>query len=292
MNKLTRLLLLLAVGAALAGCKAGRDAYAVTTGDTLIRFQTDSTDKIDSEVAISGLDSGETLQQIDFRPSNGRLYGVTSRARVVTLDPATGAATLLSSVPFTSDALADIVMDVNPQGDYLRVIATDTTATASSGTRTYLNARIDPNTGAMISNDSSTLSYVTNDVNFGETPQLAAIAHSNNRGSATSTVEYGLEINTQSLVRITTAGVLTTIGTVGRAFTASGGFDIVRDRGDNDGDAGLPYAALSSAGGSAKFCDLDLGAGAASSCSDIGNSRQVRSIAVVLEPPKRSGFQR
>ena len=290
MKNLLRALMIVALGVWLAGCKAGRDAYAVTSTDTLIKFKTDNTSKIDSEVPITGLASGETLQQIDFRPSNGLLYGVTSQARVVTVDTGSGVATPVGTVPFTSDSLANIAMDVNPQGDYLRVIALDTTATTSNGVRTYFNARLDPSTGAITTNDSTTLSFKTNDTNAGETPSIVAIAHTNDRTNATSTTLYGLEFNSQSLVSIATSGVLTTIGPVGTSFSESAGFDIVRKRGDNDGDTGVPYVSLSQASGNAKFYDIDLAKGTASSSSDIGSNRQIRSIAVVLDPPKSSGF--
>ncbi|GAC1632398.1 MAG: hypothetical protein NVS9B10_26870 [Nevskia sp.] len=291
MNKLIKALLLVTAGLWLVGCKAGRDVYAVTTNDTLIKFQTDKPDNIDSEVAITGLDSGETLRQIDFRPNGGLLYGITSKARVVTVNTGSGAARLLSTTPFTTDTLSRIAFDVNPQGDYLRVVATVSPQPGTgTGTPAYFNARLDPTTGAVITVDSRTLSYQTNDKNFGETPQIAAIAHTNDRSNASSTVEYGLELTTQTLVRITTAGVLTTIGSLNHGFTENAGFDIVRDRGDRDGDAGLPYAVLSEAGGSARFYDVDLGKGGAGSDKAIGGSRQIRAVAVTLDPPKRSGF--
>ncbi len=288
MKNLFRILLIVAAGFWLAGCKASRDVYAVTTTDTLIKFQSNNAGTINSEVPITGLDSGETLQQIDFRSNGEALYGVTSNARVVTINTGTGVCTLLSTIPFAT-GLTNIVFDVNPQGDYLRVIAS---APPPSGTTTptFFNARIDPTTGALISVDSTTLQYVTNDTNFGTIPQLVGIAHTNNRLNATSTTLYGLELETQSLVRITNAGVLTTIGTVNQSFTANAGFDIVRNRGDNDGDAGAGYDGLSQAAGNASFFDQDLTTGGASGSDTIGGNRQIRSIAVVLDPPKSSGF--
>lgn len=290
MNKLLQALVIIGAGLWLTGCKAGRDVYAVTTTNTLIKFQSDNSGKIDSEVAISGLASGETLQQIDFRPNGGALYGITNQARVVTVNTGTGAVTVLSAAPFTSDTLTTIAFDVNPQGDYLRVIGTVAPSSGST-TTTYFNGRLDPTTGALISNDSTTLSYQTNDTNFGEIPQIVAIAHTNDRSNASSTTDYGLEVTTQTLVSISLGGVLKTVGPIGHAFNSNAGFDIVRDRGDNDGDTGLPYLALSEAGGSARFFDrLDFTSGNASSDSAIDGSRQIRSIAVSLEPPKRNGF--
>ena len=46
-----------------------------------------------TRVAISGLQSGETLVGIDVRPATGVLYGIGSTSRVYTLNTSTGVAT-------------------------------------------------------------------------------------------------------------------------------------------------------------------------------------------------------
>lgn len=294
MNNLIRALLIVGGGLWLAGCQQGRDAYAVTTTDTLIKFQTDNPSKLDSEASITGLDAGESLLQIDYRATDGLLYGLTSADRIVTVDPDTGATTRVGSAPVTSDdgnrPLINPVLDVNPQNDYLRIIATRAAIGGGAGATEFFNARIDPATGAVTQADSTTLRFNDNDDNVGETPSLVAIAHSNNRDNATSTTEYGLEQTTQTLVRVTTSGVLTTIASLNRGFTANAGFDIVRNRGDNDGDSGFAYVALADANGSARLYNFDLTDGSATSGTSIGDNRQIRSLAVSLNPPKRSGF--
>mgnify|MGYP000570685428 CR=1 FL=1 len=84
---------------------------------------------------------------------------------------------------------------------------------APGGSATATNIlRINPETGALIQSDGTVLRYNDSDTNDGEIPQLAAIAHSNNDIDATTTTLYGLEFTTQSLVRVTNAGVLTTLG--------------------------------------------------------------------------------
>ena len=45
-----------------------------------------------TDVAVSGLASGETLVAIDVRPADGVLYGLTSAGRLVPIDTATGTA--------------------------------------------------------------------------------------------------------------------------------------------------------------------------------------------------------
>lgn len=291
---LLRAVALLAAATAISGCMEGRDAYAVTDSGTMIKFQTDDPGSIDNEVTITGLDNGETLLQIDFRIENGTLYGLTSSNRIATIDVDTGVATLVSATPFVSDAtLTQPVMDINPALDFIRVIDYQT---GTSETDTSI-LRVDPDTGALIQSDGVELRYNDSDDNDGETPQLAAIAYSNNDADATTTTLYGLDFTTQNLVRITNAGVLTSLGVLDRQFVASAGFDIVRERGDNPDELGIAYVAIAERNGSARFYELDLSDGNTSDTASntggatIGGDRQIRSVAVSPSPPKRDGLQ-
>lgn len=292
---LLRAVALLAAAAAITACTDGRDAYAITDSGTMISFQTDDPGSIDNEVTITGLDSGETLLQIDFRPETGALYGLTSSNRIATVDAATGLATLVSATPFlTAPAtLNQPVMDFNPAQDFIRVIDYQ-----PGGSATATNIlRINPETGALIQSDGTVLRYNDSDTNDGEIPQLAAIAHSNNDIDATTTTLYGLEFTTQSLVRVTNAGVLTTIGILDRQFVTTAGFDIVRERGDNPEDLGTAYVAIAERNNTARFYEIALadgntsGAATNTSGATIGGDRQIRSLAVSPTPPKRDGFQ-
>lgn len=278
MKNLIRTLVIVAGGIWFAGCQQGRDAYAVTTTDTLIRFDTAKPNNISAEMPITGLAAGETLRQIDFRPANKVLYGITSANRLVTVNTTTGATTAVGAGPFTTNPLAAAVMDFNPVGDYLRVI------NFVSGGANNSIFRVNADTGVIIQTDGNgTLTFATNDAHQGEVPQLAAIAHSNNKSDATSTTLYGLDITTQGLVSITVGGVLTTIHTTSRGFTANAGFDIVPN---ND----KAYVAIADRTGVARFYNFSLTDGSVTSGNDIGSNRQVRSIAVTLDEPKRSGF--
>lgn len=291
---LLRAAVLLVAAAAITGCMDGRDAYAVTDSGTMIKFQTDDPGSIDNEVTVTGLDSGESLLQIDFRPETGALYGLTSRNRIATIDADTGLATLVSATPFlTAPATLNLpVMDFNSAQDFIRVIDYQ-----PGGSTTATNIlRINPETGALIQSDGTVLRYNDSDTNDGEIPQLAAIAHSNNDVDATTTTLYGLEFTTQSLVRITNAGVLTTLGVLDRQFVSTAGFDIVRERGDNPEDLGIAYVAIAERNNTARFYEIDLadgntsGAAANASGATIGGDRQIRSLAVSPSPPKRNGF--
>ncbi len=280
MTSIRRLLLILAVGFVLGGCKTqGRDAYAITSTDTLITFDTENASSISNEATITGLDAGETLLQIDIRPSNKTLYGITSNNYLVTVDPATGVATRVGTTQFTqsTEPLTAPLMDFNPASDYLRVIS------YQSGATNNAIIRVNPDTGAFIQTDGSTLSYIVGDINEGEAPQLVALAYSNNLSDATTTTLYGLDFTVGSLVRVTTTGSLTTIAALDTGFTTGAGFDIV----PNDDKA---YVAIADSGGSARIFRLDLSDGSTSSASTIGDGVQIRSLAVTLDEPKQTGF--
>lgn len=281
---LLRVAALVTAGLVLAGCQDGRAAYAVTSTNTLISFQTDNATKIDNEVSFTGLAAGETVVQIDFRPANETLYGLTSNNRIVTIDPASGAATLVSPTPFTTATLVSPVMDVNAIDDYLRVIS------SASGSTAAFNARINPTSGVVIQTDAAPI-FDPDDVNDGEVPQLAAIAYTNSRTNATTTTLYGLEVTTQTLVRITNAGVLTTVGALDRGFVAQAGFDIVRERGDqNNDEVGTPYVIIAPRGGTSRFYNFNLSSANTSQEDRIDGDRIIRSLAVDLSPPERNGF--
>lgn len=294
LRHLMRVVVILAAGAVLGACKEGRDAYAITDSGTLIKFQTDKPGSLDSEQTISGLGDGESILQIDFRPETEVMYGLTSTGRIATIDPENGVATLVNATTFlpAGVTLNQPVMDINPAQDFIRVIDYQP---AGSATSTNI-LRVDPLTGSLLQSDGTVLRFNDSDTNDGEVVQLAAIAHTNNDIDATTTTLYGLEFNTQSLVRITNAGVLTTIGVLDRGFVATAGFDVVRERGDQPEDIGTAYIAIAERNNTSRFYEISLTDGNTSSTgsgtngSEIGSGRQIRSLAVSPKLPKRNGF--
>lgn len=270
-------LFILLSAALLGGCNKSRTAYALTgDGSTILKFDIEKPKTIDATVAVSGLISGETLWQIDYRRADGALYGITSGNRVVIVDPGTGACTYVGatdtstgfSTQFTSAVLTRPVMDVNPVGDYLRVIDTSTSH----------NIQVGPDDAA--GSDSNTaLAYGTNDTNAGTSPDLVAIAHDNNVSSPDTTTLYALDMSTYSLVSIT-SNTLTTVGETNYTFTSSAGFDIV----PNDNKA---YVILSKPSGTARVLTISLSDGSVNDKDQLGDgSYQVRSLAVSLDEPK------
>ena len=86
------------VGAqATASSVCGETIFALTANNRLISFSSSQPGTLLSNVAISGLQPGESLIGIDFRPKNRLLYGVTNKSSIYTIDPATGAAACRAS---------------------------------------------------------------------------------------------------------------------------------------------------------------------------------------------------
>src|SRR5918999_4220989 len=74
---------------------------ALTESNKLQRIETTEPKFIQSETIVTGLQPGEKLLAIDFRPSTGQLYGVTDFSRLYVINPTTGVATLVGPGSFS-----------------------------------------------------------------------------------------------------------------------------------------------------------------------------------------------
>jgi Domain of unknown function (DUF4394)/Calx-beta domain/Domain of unknown function (DUF4214) len=202
--------------------------YGVTFFNNLIAFERANPSTLYSRVPITGVQPGERILGIDFRPSTGVLYGLGNTSRLYTIDTTTGVATEVGVGPF-SPALSgtDFGFDFNPVVDRIRVVS-----------NTDQNFRLDPDTGAVIGPDT-TLAYEGSDPNAAADPNVTSLAYTNNTAGATSTTLYGIDSNLDALVRVGSpggtptspnSGQLFTVGTLGsRTFNFGGvtGFDIL-----------------------------------------------------------------
>ena len=171
-------------------------AYGVTaSGLFMVRFDTATPGTLDDVVAFTGLQSGERIAGIDFRPRTGQLYGLgvqpgggNDTIRAYVIDPATGAAEVVTSAPFTVLSATGYGMAFNPRVDRIRVVNNDVDD----------NFRINPNNGARA--DSP-----VNDTNLA-VGTVAAVAYDRSFDSAPGvpTTVYAIEA----------AGNLCTIGGV------------------------------------------------------------------------------
>lgn len=187
---------------------------ALSNGNTLARFSQNTINSI-NEVTITGLANGETIRNIDFRPANGLLYGVSSANRLYTINVNTGAATAVGNAGAFTVGGAALGMDFNPQVDRLRLV-----------TDTDQNLRVNPNDGSLTATDTN-LAYAAGDANFGQNPNIVGSAYSNNFVGATATTLFGIDSNRDVLVtQNPNTGALTTVGSLGIDVTNVLGFDI------------------------------------------------------------------
>ena len=128
---------------------------------------------------------------IDFRPADGKLYALTSTARLYTVDANTGAATLKATLAADpADATAPYAglvgttnsVDFNPVADRLRVLS-----------ETGQSLRINVDTGATTTDG---------EVNRAGTPAtVVAAAYSNSFAGTTTTTLFDLDANSDVLAR-------------------------------------------------------------------------------------------
>jgi len=222
----------------------------LTTTNQLVAFDPKAPNTITSTTPISGLGAGETVVGIDTRPKDGALYALTGAGKVYTVDPATGAATLKTTLvadpadatnPFTALAGTVFSVDFNPQADRMRVVSNN-----------GQNLRINVDTGNTFSDG---------DINrSGTAPMLLASAYTNSFDGATSTMLFNLDAASDVLTQQAPPndGTLANIGALGVDISGMASFDI------GGGANGLALAALrSGASGPFTLYSVSLATGAA-----------------------------
>ncbi len=230
-------------------------AYAYTSLDQLISFDTASPGNLISAIAITGLQNSESLLGIDFRPANGLLYALGNSSRLYTINPNTGAATQVGSGQFTTLLNGTTFgFDVNPVADRIRVVSD-----------LDQNLRLNPNDGTVVVD--SVLNYASGDPFFGQSPNVNGAAYANNVPGAATTTLYVLDSlqNSLGIQNPPNNGTLTTVGLLGIDPSRFNGFDI-------SGLTGFGYAATpaSSGGSAADLYRINLTTGLATLLGHIG----------------------
>jgi trimeric autotransporter adhesin len=250
--------------------------YAVTASGKLISFNFFTPSAINSNLNITGLQPGELLVGVDFRPRTGQLFGVTNQSRVYTINTLTGAVTQVGTVPFTPGVTGGAYgVDFNPVVDLIRVVTN----------LDDQNLRVNPNTGAVAGVDT-TLAFAAGDANAGANPNLVGSAYTNSYSGATTTTLYGIDSDLNILVTQGTAagvsppvspntGQLFTVGQLGVDTTEMVGFDIAAPGNSALASLTTPGATTSS------LYWIDLPTGMATLISQIGGGEPIRDIAIV-----------
>jgi hypothetical protein len=265
----------------------GRQLFSVVVGLTannvLVSFDNARPNVVLDRQKVTGLDRGDRLVGIDYRPATGTLYGVGRGESVYTINAVTGVATKIGSgldTPLSDTASYGV--DFNPVVDRLRVVNTE-----------EQNLRINQLTGAIVDSDlvtagtqlDTSLVYNGADVSAGINPQIAAAAYTNSFAGASTTTLYALDAATGNLVTVggvngtpsPNGGLLNTVGSLGVSFTSVAGFDIA-----TQGGVETAYAVLKVAGQpGTRLYTVNLGTGASTFVSRVGGGAALNDIAVM-----------
>jgi hypothetical protein len=248
--------------------------YAIDDQNNLFTFDNQSPQNIITGTFVTGLKPNEHLTNIDFRSVDGVLYGVGSSYQVYTINPATGVATPrpASFGPVQGNSFG---MDLNPVTDLMRFYSD-----------TDNNVRIDPNSGLVVDTDPN-LAYAPGDPNAGKNPSVVGAGFTNSVNPLPlnpTTTLYGIDSNTDSLVRVGSVGGSPISGNTGQLFTVGTlgtdtgnfvGFDISANN--------IGFASLLSPGSSAsRLYAVDLATGHATDQGQIIGG--VRVVDIATEP--------
>ncbi|KUG09343.1 DUF4394 domain-containing protein [Solirubrum puertoriconensis] len=184
--------------------------YALAGGVRLDAYSTQHPETSLGSVSITGLQAGETILAIDFRPATGQLYGVGSTSRLYVINPQSGAARAIGSGPFTPALTGKLAgFDFNPTVDRIRLV-----------TDAGQNLRLNPETGLVAAVDGA--------INGAPGAMLAGAAYTNNVAGATTTTLYDIDVAAQMLYKQTPPndGTLVPVGSLKLRITGEGGFDI------------------------------------------------------------------
>jgi hypothetical protein len=266
-------------------------------GNTLIGVDSADPRTILATVKVKkGLQKGETLRGIDFRPADNKLYAVGSSDRLYTIDVTTGVATAVGASTFAPPLNGgELGIDFNPVADVLR-----------SEAQTGQNVRISPANGIVFDSDPEAAgmqidgvpTYDAADPNVGKTPAVVDIAYTNSdTNGATATTLFAIDATQDLLVRqgspdglpvSPNTGTLFTVGSLGIDADAAGGFDIFTD----SSGANSAFAALSPVAKKqqpSQLYSVNLDTGAATSLGQIGKSKKP-TLDLAAPLPGRSFF--
>lgn len=201
----------------------------VLSGNNLSRINPAAPNTLVGTTPITGLNAGENVLGMDFRPANGLLYALTSNARLLTVNPDTGAGTAVATLvadstdttlPFTALLGTTFSVDFNPVPDRLRVISD-----------LGQSLRINVATGATITDG---------DINRTVPASVTGAAYANNFAGTTSTTLYDVDALTDVLAMQNPPndGTLVNVGVLGIDVSGNAAIDIA------GGDNGLALGAF------------------------------------------------
>ena len=239
----------------------------LTTDNRLVTFKTTTPGTLDTNVAVTGLQGGESIIGIDVRPANGRLYAVTDAARLYTIDATTGAATAAGMLsadaadatnPFAMLSGAAFGVDFNPMADRLRIVSD-----------AEQNLRANADTGATTTDATLTRGAFA----------VTAAAYTNNFAPSPSTTLYVIDTQNDRLLTQNPPnnGTLNDVGALGIDAGAVNGFEIV--------GPDTAVAVLSTATAPVALYTINLTTGAALLVGNVTTPQASDRITGISAPP-------
>jgi hypothetical protein len=201
--------------------------WALDAAGGLARIDTDTRKAMPAR-KVQGADGA--LLAIALRPADGKLYALTAKGQLVSVDPATAMAREVARLDKPLDGAARTTINFNPVVDRLRVVS-------SSGG----NWRIHPDTGAVTVDGG--LKYAPESAYADAAPMVTAGAYSNHMAGATETALYTLDarLGLMNVQMPPNDGVQQPRGRLNVPVPARAGFDILAD--GQGGNAGYVVAA-------------------------------------------------
>lgn len=225
------------------------EGIGLNTNNQLVRFALNNPNKV-TEKNITGLLVNEKFLGIDYRlrtatDQSGKLYGLTDKANLYTINPETGLATLISTLKPAANSTytqlngTSFAVDFNPAADRLRVIS-----------NTGQSLRINVDTGDTLRDG---------DINGIAGAVITAGAYTNSFKTSITTLStelFDLDQTNQLLVKQNPPndGTLNRLGGLGISLGLNNGFDIA------GGDNGYALATVANASGPSVLYRIDLSA--------------------------------
>lgn len=277
-------------GATRLGCESLEDrvtpaqAYALggVGAGTATLLALDTARPGGTPTTVTGIDAGESLVGLDFRPDGGGLYALgvnptTGDGTLYTIDPRTGGATAVGGVGN---------VDVNDGTDVPLALggpygfAFDPTADQLSVSTAGASFRLDPDSGLYLGSEAA-----------GTT--TGAAAYTNGRSGAAATTLYVLDAATDALYAQDADGTMARVGSgLGVDAATVRGFDI--PEGVSVGETGALATgsgfAVLTVGNATGVYRIDLTAGTAELVRTVGSSTPAVQ-ALALAPSGAVGFE-
>lgn len=233
--------------------------FAVTLDNQLVSVNAKNAASITKQTPITGLQAGETILGIDFRPATGQLYGVGSSSRIYVINTETAVARAIGSSAFTPAIAGTAVgFDFNPTVDRIRLV-----------TLSGQNLRLNPETGTVAATDGV--------INSAAGATVTAAAYTQNTAGANTTILYVIDVANDKLYKQDPPndGKLVEVGPLGFDAKDAGGFDISPD--------GATALAVLTVGNKSSFYSINLETGKATKIKNDFTG-VITSLAIPTQP--------